>query len=179
MSAAALTNMNMFQKIGGGEEILRRVVLITTRWPQPTDPRYNECERREKEFTSTHKYWGLMSLAGSPCSHFAKTLESAQQIINQVIRICREDQEQQLLTLARSDDANQTPPLRQEQDISQRIETLEDLINTKEQERAKVMEQMRANLGEEVDEFTIKLTSIRLERAKAQKELDSLKRCVS
>jgi hypothetical protein len=178
MSAAALTNMDMFQKLGGGEEIFRRVTLITTMWPQPTDPGYAECERREKEFTSDNKYWGLMSLAGSPCWRFTKTLESAQQIINEVVRVGRQDQKQRLLTAARSEDPNQIPPLLQDQEISQRVKTLEDLINTMEQEKAKVLEEMHANLGEadseEVDGFTIHLRSIRLETEKAQKELRSL-----
>jgi hypothetical protein len=96
-----------------------------------------------------------------------------------IFRIGREDQERRLLTGARSEDPKQTPPLQQDQDISQRVESLKSLINMKEQENAKVLEQMHADLGEadpeEVDEFTIHLKSIRLETEKAQKELNSLK----
>jgi hypothetical protein len=173
MSAGGLTNVDMFQQFGGSEEIFRRVVLITTMWPQPTDPRYAECERREKEFTSNNKYWGLMSLAGSPCCRFTKTLESAQQIINEVVRVGREDQEQRLVTQARSEDPNQMPPLQQDQDISQRLEDLEDLINTKEQEKAKVVAQTKAMNFSDVDSGHLK--GIRLKMEEVQKELESLK----
>jgi hypothetical protein len=179
MSAAALTNMDMFQKLGGGEEIFRRVVLVTTMWPQPTDPRYAECDSREEEFTSNNEYWGLLSLAGSPCHRFTKTPESVQQIINEIVRVGRQDQEQRLLTSTRSEGPNKTPPLLQDHDISQRVESLEDLINAKEQEKTKVLEQMKANLreadSEELERLTIHLRSIRLETQKAQKELESLR----
>jgi hypothetical protein len=79
MSAAASTIM---EQLGGGEEILQKVILITTTPLQLTDVRYAESEPHEEESTfNNNKSGGLMSW------RFTQTPECAQQVINEIIRI--------------------------------------------------------------------------------------------
>jgi hypothetical protein len=87
MTAAASTNRDMFQQLGGGGDILRRVIFIRMS-SQSADPKYVEYKPREEELRPNNK----SQRSTSNTSTSSDTAKSAQEFINQFIRIRRSEE---------------------------------------------------------------------------------------
>ncbi|KAJ3551709.1 hypothetical protein NP233_g13026 [Leucocoprinus birnbaumii] len=80
-----------------GDDMLSRVMLTTTMWPDKKDSSYNQrdekdCELREEKLIED--YWTEMIASGSKVCRFIQTRKSAEEIVNQLT-----DVEQSLLPL--------------------------------------------------------------------------------
>ncbi|KAJ3571941.1 hypothetical protein NP233_g3417 [Leucocoprinus birnbaumii] len=91
MTGSATRNLQIFQKLCG-DSYYRRVILVTTMWSPDFGPEEQlECERLEAALQESH--WQPMIHLGSQVLRFLGTLESAQDIVNQIVGVeCQEQQ---------------------------------------------------------------------------------------
>ena len=86
MTGSCLTNLRMFRKLCGDEN-LKNVMLATTKWAKP--PKDVEVSR-EHELCTDKEYWGLMVKYGSKVRQFGNTTESACAIVEKILNMGEE-----------------------------------------------------------------------------------------
>lgn len=86
MTGSSLTNLRMFRKLCGDEN-LKNVILATTKWAKP--PKDVEVSR-EKELCTDKEFWGLMVKYGSKVRQFRDTTDSACAIVEKILNMGEE-----------------------------------------------------------------------------------------
>ena len=81
MTGSILKNLRMFRRLCG-EENLRNVILVTTKWGITP---MNDAILRERELCSDRGYWGLMINAGSMVRRFNNTEASARSLVEELL----------------------------------------------------------------------------------------------
>ena len=86
MTGSSLTNLRMFRKLCGDEN-LKNVILATTKWAKPS----KDVEvSREQELCTNKEFWGLMVKYGSKVRQFGNTTESACAIVEKILNMGEE-----------------------------------------------------------------------------------------
>lgn len=81
MTGSILTNLRMFRKLCGDDN-LRNVILAITKW-EITPPR--DANLRERELCSDQGFWGPMINSGSVARRFANTEASARSLVQELL----------------------------------------------------------------------------------------------
>ena len=88
MTGASITNLRMFRKLVGDEN-LNNVILATTRWGVTP---YEDAVRREEELCNQDAFWKSMIAggSGSKVRRFENTAASAAELVKEVLQMGQE-----------------------------------------------------------------------------------------
>ncbi|KAM0369796.1 hypothetical protein ACHAPY_010974 [Fusarium culmorum] len=89
VSGSALKNLSMFKKLCG-EGAFGHVVLCTSMWNNLETVLPEIGNEREQELIATSSFWGAMHAGGSQVARWQGTKESAEAVVDQIIKIHNE-----------------------------------------------------------------------------------------
>ncbi|CAF3488594.1 unnamed protein product [Fusarium graminearum] len=89
VSGSALKNVSMFKKLCG-ESAFGHVVLCTSMWNNLGTVLPEIGNEREQELIATSSFWGAMHAGGSQVARWQGTKESAEAVVDQIIKIHNE-----------------------------------------------------------------------------------------
>lgn len=81
MTGSSLRNLKMFRELCG-QDPLKNVLLVTTRWGMAEKADAEQAKRREEQLRTDRKFWAGMIAGGSRMARFEDTRESALDLIS-------------------------------------------------------------------------------------------------
>ncbi|KAJ3565887.1 hypothetical protein NP233_g7354 [Leucocoprinus birnbaumii] len=173
MTSTVVKNFDMFQKLCG-KDFFKKVVLVTTMWPNEGNSDPLELISRERDLLDN--YWRPMLLKGSTSFQFRNTEGSAWDIFNHLLRIQPVDKLAHLVKIQQElVNEKKTVP------ATQAGKRLHNIMQNVVVNQARVIEQLKVELvksaGQDqsvINALLQELSQLGQEREKARKEVAEL-----